>query len=404
MPEAEEKRLGLMKTDFDIVYNRKGTFCTQWDYIEDRFGEKDLLPFSISDMDFQVPKEVLHAIEKRAEHGIFGYTRWNHEAFKNAVCSWYKKRFEYEPDQKQIVYSPSVIYTIARMIGMLSDRGDKVVTQIPAYDAFYKVIHDNDRELSANPLIRTNHGYEIDFTDLEKRLQDPKAKILLLCNPHNPTGKVWTKDELTKITELCRENKVFIISDEIHMDIVRAGKRTIPILAAAEGYSYVCLCTSASKTFNIPGLIGSYAMIADPQIREEYLISLKNRDGLSSTSIFGMEAMITAYEECGYWVDDLNDYLDKTLEYLGEFFKKSIPQVDFYVPEATYLVWLDCAGLPFSMDQLQNKLVHDYKTAIMRGDIYGDEYGSFLRLNIGCPRSKVEKGMWALKGACNALA
>ena len=355
-------------------------------------------------MDFQAPKEVIQAIEKRAEHGIFGYTRWNHEAFKHAVSTWYKKRFEYEPDQAQIVYSPSVIYTIARMICMLSDRGDKVVTQVPAYDAFYKVIRDNDRELSANPLIRTNHGYEIDFNDLEKRLRDPKAKILLLCNPHNPTGRVWTKEELTRITGLCRENKVFLISDEIHMDIVRSGKRTVPILEASEGYGYVCLCTSASKTFNIPGLIGSYAMIADPQIREEYLVSLKNRDGLSSTSIFGMEAMITAYEECGYWVDDLNDYLDKTLDYMRGFFKENLSQIDFYVPEATYLVWLDCAGLSFSMDRLQNELVHKYKTAIMRGDIYGEEYGSFLRFNIGCPRSKVEKGMWALKEACGDLA
>lgn len=392
-----------MKTNFDIEYNRKGTYCTQWDYVEDRFGEKDLLPFSISDTDFKVPDPVLEALKKRLEHGIYGYTRWNHDAFKGAIAEWYRKRYDYEIDTDQIVYSHSVIYTVAKIMELVTEPGDCVVTQTPAYDAFYKVINDNHRVLSDNKLVLVNGRFEIDFEDLERRLKEPKTKLLLLCSPHNPTGRIWSMEELKKIVALCRENQVFLISDEIHMDVTRKGLSPHPILKAAEGYDRLCLCTSASKTFNIPGLIGSYAMIPDQKLREEYLVTLKNRDGLSSTSIMGIEATIAAYRECDDWVCELNDYLDQNLAYISEYCRTYLPGIRFEVPEATYLAWLDCSAYPFTMDQLQDILVHRYKVAIIRGSVYGSDYDMYLRFNAGCPLSKIKKGLEGLKNAVNDL-
>lgn len=392
-----------MKTDFDIVHNRKGTYCTQWDYVEDRFGEKDLLPFSISDTDFRVPDPVLEAVKKRIENGIYGYTRWNHDDFKDSIAGWYQKRFQCDIDTDQIVYSHSVIYTVAKIMELVTGPGDYVVTQTPAYDAFYKMIHDNHRVLSDNKLLLVNGRFEIDFEDLERRLKEPKAKLLLLCSPHNPTGRIWGMEELKKIVALCRENHVFLISDEIHMDVTRKGYVHHPILKAADGYEQLCLCTSASKTFNIPGLIGSYAMIADKDIREEYLITLKNRDGLSSTSMLGIEATMAAYRECETWTNELNDYLDQNLAYISEYCRTYLPDIRFTVPEATYLAWMDCSAYPFTMDQLQDVMVHRYKVAIMRGSVYGADYDMYLRFNAGCPLSKIKKGLEGLKHAVDDL-
>lgn len=392
-----------MKADFDIEYNRKGTYCTQWDYVEDRFGEKDLLPFSISDTDFKAPEPVLEALKKRMENGIFGYTRWCHDDFKGAISRWYRKSFQYEIDTEQIVYSPSVIYTIAKIMELVTEPGDCVVTQTPAYDAFYKVICDNHRLLSENKLQLVNGRFEIDFVDLEYRLKQPKTKMLLLCSPHNPTGRVWSMEELKKITALCRENQVFLISDEIHMDVVRGGIAHHPILKASGGYEKICLCTSASKTFNIPGLIGSYAMIRDKSLREEYLVTLKNRDGLSSTSTLGMEATMAAYRQCDEWVGELNEYLDQNMEYISRYCQKYLPDIRFTVPEATYLAWLDCSAYPFTMDQIQDVLVHRYKVAIMRGAVYGEDYDGYLRLNAGCPLAKLKRGLEGLRNTIDDL-
>lgn len=392
-----------MKTNFDIVYNRKGTYSTQWDYIEARFGEKDLLPFSISDTDFPVPEPVRMALLQRVGDGIFGYTRWNHEDFQDAVSGWYQHSFGCRIDPSQLVYSPSVIYTIAKIILQVTKEGDQIVTQTPAYDAFYKVVKDNGRTLSENKLIDTDDGYQIDFEDLAARLKRPEAKVLLLCSPHNPTGRVWTRMELQEILHLCRKYGTFIISDEIHMDILRGGQTQIPITAVSEGYEKLCLCTSASKTFNTPGLIGSYALIADAEVREDFLLTLKNRDGLSSASILGMEALMTAYNQCRSWKDELNQYVDGNLDYIFQFCEKNLPGIRFRVPQATYLAWMDLNQYEFTMDQLQELLVHKYKTAIMPGGIYGIDYGNFLRMNAGCPRSKLVQGMEALKKAVNDL-
>ncbi|PGL72228.1 MalY/PatB family protein [Bacillus sp. AFS055030] len=388
---------------FDQIVDRTGTYCTQWDYIEDRFGVPDLLPFSISDTDFKSPDEIIHALEQRMKHGIFGYTRWNHLEFKKSIIEWFRNRFSCEIKEDWIVYSPSVIYSISKIIEYMTSVGDHVVIQTPAYDAFFKVIQDNNRFISENQLLYENGKYRIDFDDLEQKLSHERAKILLLCSPHNPTGRVWTMHELERLVDLCNKHNVFIISDEIHMDIVFEPNFHIPVINTSINLENVCICTSASKTFNIPGLGGSYLILPNKKINKEFLLSLKNRDGLSSASIFGTLATIEAYKTCENWVDELAEYTFDNLKTVENYLNNHLPKLKFTLPESTYLAWIDISGLPYSSEQLQHALVHHAKVAIMPGETYGDAGKGFIRMNIGCPKSKIIEGLNRLKKAVDYL-
>ena len=376
---------------FDEPINRKGTQCTQWDYVEDRFGEKNLLPFTISDTDFKVPAAVEAALIKRMQHPVFGYTRWNHNEFKQAVCKWYSERFKSRIDSDWLVYSPSVMYSIKLLVTLLSNPGDGIIIQTPAYDAFYKMIKENKRKIVPNALIYDAKSYRIDFEELTRLMAQPENKVLLLCSPHNPTGRVWQKDELQRIIELAKTHDVFIISDEIHMDIVRKGQRHQPIIDLLQ--ENVALVTSGSKTFNFPGLIYSYGIIPDPKLRERFLTQLKEADGLSSTSIFGMTATIAAYDNESKWVDQLNDYLDDNIAYVIAYFQEYHPELVVTKSEATYLMWIDCTALDLTMVELQQRMIRKGKVAIMSGEIYGNEGRNFLRLNVGCSREKLIDGL-----------
>lgn len=392
-----------MKHHFDQSISRIGTYCTQWDYMEDRFGSSDLLPFSISDMDFKSPPEMIQAIQKRTSHGIFGYTRWNHEDYKSSIAGWYKRRFDNEIPIDWVIYSPSVIYSIARLIEILTSESDQVVMQVPAYDAFFHVIHQSKRELIPNPLLYQNGKYEIDYEDLEKKLRHPKAKILLLCNPHNPTGRVWTEQELKKITDLCAKYQVKIISDDIHMDITFQDHRFIPITSVADDLQNIYICTSASKTFNTPGLGGSYLLIPNEKTRESYMKLLKYRDGVSSASIFGEISVIEGYRHGDQWVDELCSYLYNNMKLVKEFIDQELPSIQFRIPESTYLAWMDCTELGKTNQELQQALVKAGKVGIMSGAVYGEERGIFLRMNVGCPQSKVIEGLERLKRSVLSL-
>jgi cystathionine beta-lyase len=376
---------------FDEPINRKGTHCTQWDYVEDRFGEKNLLPFTISDTDFKVPAAVEAALIKRMQHPVFGYTRWNHNEFKQAVCKWYSERFTSRIDSDWLVYSPSVMYSIKLLVTLLSNPGDGIIIQTPAYDAFYKMIKENKRKIVPNALIYDANSYRIDFEELTRLMAQPENKVLLLCSPHNPTGRVWQKDELQRMIELARIHDVFIISDEIHMDIVRKGQRHQPIIELLQ--KNVALVTSGSKTFNFPGLIYSYGIIPDSKLRDRFLTQLKEADGLSSTSIFGMTATIAAYDNESKWVDQLNDYLDDNIAYVIAYLQEYHPELVVTKSEATYLMWIDCTALDLTMVELQQRMIRKGKVAIMSGEIYGNEGRNFLRLNVGCSREKLIDGL-----------
>ncbi|HFQ3866565.1 TPA: MalY/PatB family protein [Enterococcus faecium] len=376
---------------FDTAINRKGTYCTQWDYVEDRFGEADLLPFTISDTDFMVPKEVLKTLKERMNHPVFGYTRWNHHELKEAIKQWYQSRFDTLLEEEWIMYTPTVIYAVSTLIQMLTKKGEGVVLQTPAYDAFFKVIQDNDRLLVENPLIYEENQYRIDFTNLEEKLARPENKVLLLCSPHNPTGRVWKQWELEKIVALCRQYSIFLLSDEIHMDILGRGQRHIPITRF--NYKQVAIVTSGTKTFNFPGLTFAYALIPNLGLREHFQRKLKNADGLSSTNIFGMLATMSAYRYCSHWVDELNHYLESNQRYVKTFIQEKLPDVKVVDLEATYLMWLDVSKAVSDIPLLREKLISVGKVAIMDGSIYGGNGHQFLRLNIGCPKSKLVDGL-----------
>ncbi|ELB32573.1 aminotransferase, class II [Enterococcus faecium EnGen0042] len=376
---------------FDTAINRKGTYCTQWDYVEDRFGEADLLPFTISDTDFMVPEEVLETLKERMNHPVFGYTRWNHHELKEAIKQWYQSRFDTLLEEEWIMYTPTVIYAVSTLIQMLTKKGEGVVLQTPAYDAFFKVIQDNDRLLVENPLIYEENQYRIDFTDLEEKLARPENKVLLLCSPHNPTGRVWKQWELEKIVALCRQYSIFLLSDEIHMDILGRGQRHIPITRF--NYEQVAIVTSGTKTFNFPGLTFAYALIPNLGLREHFQRKLKNADGLSSTNVFGMLATMSAYRYCSHWVDELNHYLESNQRYVKAFIQEKLPDVKVVDLEATYLMWLDVSKAVSAIPLLREKLISVGKVAIMDGSIYGGNGHQFLRLNIGCPKSKLVDGL-----------
>ncbi len=388
-----------MNSRFDKVIDRRNTFCTQWDYTEDRFNAKGILPFSISDMDFHVPDEVSTALENHMKHGIFGYSRWNHEAFKGAVAHWYQSRFQTVVKQDWVLYSPTVTFSIAAWINILSEPEDMVVTQAPMYDSFYKVIAHNDRQIVTNALTQ---GNQIDFNDLEEKLRHPRAKILLLCNPHNPTGRAWTLNELRQIVGLCKRYDVFILADEIHMDLTLSQAVHHPIVQVATDYlDKVILMTSGTKTFNYPTFNFSYQVVPDPVLRDQFTQILKAKFGLSSPNVFGMIATIASYQHCSYWVDELKAYVLGNFTLVEQFIKAELPALQFAIPDATYLAWIDVSGLHKSDAEIQQALVHQAGVGIMPGSTYGADH--FLRMNVGCPRSKVLEGLERLRAGIRAL-
>lgn len=378
-----------MRYDFDRVIDRMGTYSTQWDYAADRFGRPDVLPFSISDTDFAVPDEVMGALRARMEHPIFGYTRWNHADYKAGVAGWFERDGVSHVDMDWVVYSPSVIYSAASIIRLVSEPGDAVVTLSPMYDAFYVLIEGNGRTLLSVSQASAMDGYGLDWDALDAALARQDSKVMLLTNPHNPTGKVFSGDELGRIVELCGRYGVFLISDDIHRDIILGEVPYTPVTdVTTEGVALLC---SASKTFNTPGLIGSYALLPEEGLRERFLYELKQKNALSSVSVLGMTAQMEAYRSGSEYVSEMVSYVRANMEALKAFLDESLPEIRFEVPEGTYLAWMDASGLGLEASELQRRLVDVGHVGIMSGETYGG--AGYLRMNLACPRSKAERGM-----------
>ena len=378
-------------THFDQTVSRYGTYSTQWDYVQDRFGEKDLLPFSISDMDFQIPTGTQAVLAQAVQRGLFGYTRWNHHDFKGAISGWFQRRFQTTIPEEWISFSPSVMYSLSVMLQLLSKKQGKVVTLMPCYDAFFQVLAQNEQQLLPVTLKAEDH-FAIDFPELERLFQVEQPNVFLLCSPHNPTGRVFSKKELQQLIQLCNTYQVALISDEIHMDVLRQGVQHTPLLALqAEIQVPVVLMSSASKTFNSPGLGCSYIVTSDAALTERFLAILKGRDGLSSVPYLGMLALMDCYNEQEAWVNELNHYIDENFKIMQAMLKDSAIQT--YLPDATYLAWLDVSQVNMTMDELQHQLVHQEKVAIMRGDTYGPQGKNYLRLNLGAPKEKIIDGI-----------
>jgi len=391
-----------MKYNFDEVHDRLGTYCTQWDYIEDRFNKKDLIPFSISDTDFIIPKPITEKIHEVADHQIYGYTRWNHHDFKSSITSYFQRHFQTSIEEDWILYSPSVMYSVSLLIRLLSQPNDKVLTMNPMYDAFFTVIEDNHRQLVSHFLQHTDDGsFAIDFDVFEEQLKE--CQLLLLCSPHNPTGRIWTDDEMKTMISLCKKYNVKIISDEIHMDINIQDKQHHPLLSYIDDYDELYTASSSSKTLNTPGLIGSYVMIPNPQVRDAFLHQTRRKDFLNSVSIFGMYATMVGYRQCDDYIEQLNEYIKGNMELVENFISEQLPDFHFHRPEATYLAWIDARDVPFTSEQIQDALVNIGGVAIMKGETYGENGTKYLRMNLGCPRSKLEEGLNRMKKAMDYL-
>lgn len=390
-----------MKYNFDEVHNRLGTYCTQWDYIEDRFQKKDLIPFSISDTDFIIPKPITEKIYEVANHQIYGYTRWNHHDFKSSITTFHQRRFDTHVEEDWILYSPSVMYSVSLLIRLLSQPKDKILTMNPMYDAFFNVIQENDRELLSHHLIKKDGTFEIDFDIFEEQAKE--STILLLCSPHNPTGRIWSDQEIRKIINICKKYQVKIISDEIHMDIQVKDAKHCSLMGYLNEYNELYTASSSSKTLNTPGLIGSYVIIPNEKIRDEFIGVTRRRDFLNSASILGMYATMIGYTQCDDYIDQLNEYIRGNMEMVENFIRNHLSDFKFQKPEATYLAWIDAREVPFSADEIQDALVNVGEVAIMKGETYGENGAKYLRMNLGCPRSKIEEGLKRFKKAMDYL-
>ncbi|MFD8568623.1 MalY/PatB family protein [Streptomyces sp. NPDC059639] len=386
-----------MTYDFDTVVDRRGTWCVQWDGITDRFPVPDLLPFTISDMDFRSPPEVLDALTARIGHGVFGYTDWQHnDDFRGAIRGWYRDRYATEIDTDRLVYGPSVLNQIAQLLRMWTREGDAVVAHAPTYDGLRKSVTGLGRELRTVGLD--------DWAGLERELARPEARVLFLCSPHNPTGHVWTDTELRRIAELSRAYDVAVISDEIHSDLTHDGHTHLPWTRYGEAAGpRWALVTSATKSFNFPALTGSYGIIDDPHEHAEFVRRMDTAEGLASPAVLSLSAHIAAYRHGADWLDELRSYTYGNLRLLEERLDAAFPELKWRVPEAGYLAWVDLRPLGVHDDEeLQRVLVEEEKVAVMPGGTYG--MPGFVRLNLGCPRSKAEAGAEALVRAVAKVA
>ncbi|MFD3941349.1 MalY/PatB family protein [Streptomyces sp. NPDC058579] len=381
--------------DFDREIARQGTWSVQWDGIADRFGVPDLLPFTISDMDFASPPEVLSALKERVEHGVFGYTDWRLGEFRAAIRDWYATRHDTALDIETLVYAPSVLSQLSQLLQMWTEPGDGVVVHTPTYDGFRKAITGLGRELRGVPV-----G---DLGALDAELARPDSRMLLLCSPHNPTGRVWREEELAEFARLAERHGVAVVSDEIHADLVTEGHRHLPWLRFAEpgrGRRWA-LITSGTKAFNFPALSGSYGVIGDPDEREEFIRRMQTGEGLASPAVLSLTAHIAAYRQGGPWLDELRAYVAGTMRMVEERLRDGLPGVTWTPPEAGYLAWIDLRPLGIDDTVLQSDLVETEKVAIMPGTVYGKP--GFVRLNVGCPRKKAERGVDALVRAATRL-
>ncbi|MET7500803.1 MalY/PatB family protein [Streptomyces microflavus] len=378
--------------DFDTAVDRRGTWCVQWDGVADRFGVDGLLPFTISDMDFATAPEVLAALRARLDHGVFGYTTWQQDDFRSAIAHWYATRYGTEIDTGQLVYGPSVLSQLSQLLQMWTEPGDGVVVHTPTYDGFRKAVTGLGRELRGVPV-----G---DEEALERELSRADAKVLVLCSPHNPTGRVWTADELTRMAELSERYGVAVVSDEIHADFVHEGYVHVPWTRVV-GAGRWALISSGSKAFNFPALTGAYGLIGDPADRAEYLRRMETAEGLASPAVLSLTAHIAAYREGGPWLDAVRAYVAGNLGFVAERLSAALPELGWEPPQAGYLAWIDLRAAGVDDAELQRVLVEREGVAVMGGAVYGAP--GFVRLNVGCPRAKVVRGVEALVRAVEAV-
>lgn len=385
-----------MKYNFDEVVDRRNSDCIKWDTLEKVYGDKDILPMWIADMDFKSADEIIAALKNRVEHGVFGYNL-QPDSLYDSIVKWAKKRYNWDIKKEWILFTPGVVAGFNIGIRALTEESDGIVIQTPVYPPFYRVINNNNRTLITNPLTIKDNRYCIDFADLEKKLKT--AKALLLCSPHNPTGRVWTREELEKIVKLCMENNVLIISDEIHCDLILKGHNHTSIASISEEAAMNSITLIApSKTFNIAGLFTSIAIIPNEEIRNKIKDEISRLE-IGHVHIFGAVALEAAYTYGEEWLEEVLAYIEENINFVIEFLEKKIPQVKLIRPEGTYLLWLDFRALGLDHEELNRIMIEKGRVLLNDGLTFGKEGEGFLRLNIGCPRSMVEEALRRIEKA-----
>lgn len=376
-----------MKYDFDKTIDRRATNSYKWDS-----APEGVLPMWVADMDFRTAPAIIDALQKRVAHGIFGYTRVP-DAYYDAVTSWFSRRHGWDIDREWIIYTSGVVPAVSAVIKALTVPGDKVIVQTPVYNCFFSSIRNNGCEIVSNPLRRTADTYEMDFDALERCATDPRAKVMLLCNPHNPAGRVWTPDELTRLGNICLRNGVTVVADEIHCELVYQGFKYTPFASLSDAFLHRSVtCVSPSKAFNIAGLQIANIVAFDNDLRSRIDKAI-NINEVCDVNPFGVAATIAAYNEGEEWLNQLVDYLHGNYEAMAEFCRRELPEFPITRLEGTYLVWMDCSSLGMPSDTLEHALLDDARLWLNAGTMYGAEGEGYMRWNIACPRSVMLDGL-----------
>jgi cystathionine beta-lyase len=387
-----------MMDKFNYTVNRSKTNSLKYDMTEKKFGGKDVIPLWLADMDFKAPEFLQEAFLKRVHHGVFGYTKRS-DRFSENVVKWLKRRHKWDIEGKWVVYSPSVLGAIVAIINEFTEKGDEILIQPPVFNQFSGMVKRNNRRILENPLLENNQYYSIDFDDLEDKAKRKTCKMMIFCNPHNPVGRVWRKDEIERVNEICLKNDVLLISDEIHFDLVFGDNVHIPAASVEGKYrNNIITCTSQSKSFNLAGLHTSYCIISDDNYRERFAKRL-GRLEIETSNVFGLLAANTFYELGDEWLEELKKYLQGNMEYVSSFLEENIPNIKTKVNEGTYLMWLDCREMKLDNSQLEDFFFRNAKLGLSSGHAFGSGGNGFMRMNIACPLSHLVKAMAQLNAA-----
>ncbi|MEH0158546.1 PatB family C-S lyase [Limibacter armeniacum] len=386
-----------MEYNFDEVISREETDTVKYGLREKLFGSKDVIPMWVADMDFRVPKEVQDALKARVEHPIFGYTIQSERCWESVV-NWLERRHNWKVDQKELVFSPGIVPALSLLVHAFTKPEDKVLVFSPVYTPFFEAIKGNGRKVVPHHLQEVEGKYTIDFSVLEEQLSQG-VKVMIVCNPHNPSGRMWTKPELQRLVELGKKYDTLIVSDEIHADLVLWGNKHTPMATVSEeAANRVITCMAPSKTFNLAGLNASYLVFKNETLQKQYR-SVAGTLHLDFGGTMGTEAMIAAYTYGEEWLEQLLPYLERNISLVVNFIKEHIPEIKPMVPDATYLLWLDCRALGLDDVSLKQFMVEEAGIGLNEGRLFGEGGKGWQRMNLACPKSIVEKAMAQLKVA-----
>ena len=391
-----------MKYNFDEVIDRKNNHSVKYKELTKKFGVDDVIPLWIADMDFKTAQPVIDALEKKVQHGIFGYVYRPDEYFESFI-NWQKKRFGWEPKKELLSFSIGIVPSLGALVQLFSEKGDKILIQTPVYSEFYDINEDNERIVIENRFIEKNGEYSLNLEDLENKLKE-NPKLFIFCNPHNPLGHVWTREELKAIGNLCRKYNVPVISDEIHADLTLWDNNHIPMASISEEIRQNTItCTSTGKAFNLAGLQSATIVFNNLEVKAKFDKFWKDLE-VHRNNPFNLVATIAAYSDEGEeYLNQLKEYLQNNILFLNDFFKEYIPEITPNIPQATYLVWLDCRKLcekfGFNQKQLEEFMLTKAKLGLNEGRVYQKELEGFMRLNAACPRAVLEKALKQLKDA-----